>query len=64
MKILGKSAIYKKSAYGTKGEEQNGVHTYYEWMKTGWWEKYRTTTLPENEDGAVQENDGKTLWNK
>ena len=23
-----------------------------------------TTTLPGKEDGAVQENDGKTLWNK
>ena len=36
MKILGKSAINKKSGYGLKGEEQNGVHMYYEWMKTGW----------------------------
>ena len=23
-----------------------------------------TTTIPGKEDGAVQENDGKTLWNK
>ena len=33
-------------------------------MKTSWLERYRTTILQGKEDGAVQENGRKTLWNK